>query len=1172
VTAIAIGQVIRHTIYVNIRKKSVFVPLSNHAIAMFITQKTAKIFLLTFLLCLLPLPSKAQEITPDGTTATEVNSADGSNFDIGGGDKAGGNLFHSFGKFGVPTGGSANFLNSPDVENIINRVTGGNVSNIDGLLKANGGANLFLINPAGIIFGQNARLDIGGSFLGSTADSLLFNDGTEFSAVNATGKPLLTINAPIGLNFRDTPADIQVQGNGQGTRTTTDLIDTPDALRVNSDKTFALVGGNLNFDGATIKTAGGRIELGSVGSVASGKVSLTPVDKGWSLGYEGIQNFGDIGLSNQATVDASGLGGGDIQVQGKNIFLRDGSQIEASTIGDIGQQGGTLKVNALDSIELDGVTKQKFDSGFVSQVYKGAIGNAGNLNIETGNLTVSNGAQINATAFGQGNAGNLNIETGNLTVSNGAQISTNTRGQGNAGNVTINAGDTVSFDGTTPQEIPSAVFTTVEAGAKGKGGDINITAKNLSLTNGGNLNAFVRSASKDIPGGQGDAGKVNLNIGNNLSIAGISESGTRSGIFSLVGRDAIGRGGDINIAARNFSIADGARLVSSTDGEGDAGNITINAANSVSLNNSDLFTSVLFSGIGNAGRIDITTPNISVTNGSKLASSTNGEGNAGKIAINAANSVLLDNSNLSTEVDFSGIGKGGDINITTNNLSLDNSAKLSSETSGEGEGGNINLQVGSLSMNNNARLEAATIGKSNAGNITINATDNVSLNNSEISNDTIVGQGNAGNININTKNLSLTNDSIFFNFVGLSTGAAGKIQINASDTISLDNSRFISGSLFGKGSGSAGEIIISTKNLFLTNKSSLSGSSFFSKKNAGDIVINATDAVSLNNSTLSSAVFLGEGKGGSIDINTKKLSLTNDSSVDSSYTKGTKSSSQLGSAGNINLNTDSLTLKNSSISANTTSGKGGNINLNVGNTLQMRDKSKISAEASGIGDGGNIKIDADTIVAFPNQNNDIIASAETGDGGNINITTQGIFGLKKNQSNPPNQSNDIDASSKFGSSGNVFINNIDVDPTQGIEQSPQNVVEPDETVSEACSGSADIAKENSFTIVGRGGFPSDPTKPLNSSILAGVSGSRQESGGAEGLRSRGAEEKKTLSSDEIVPARGMTINEKGQVVLTAYPTPNASDRPVSQSNYCSDRQAKTNTGYIFSDRFFMGGN
>jgi filamentous hemagglutinin family protein len=114
---------------------------------------------LLFCSLLATLPATAQ-VTPDGTTSTTVN-ADGNNFEINDGDRAGGNLFHSFRDFSVRNGGEAFFNNANDIVNIFSRVTGGNISNIDGLLRANGGANLFLINPAGIIFGNNARLDIG---------------------------------------------------------------------------------------------------------------------------------------------------------------------------------------------------------------------------------------------------------------------------------------------------------------------------------------------------------------------------------------------------------------------------------------------------------------------------------------------------------------------------------------------------------------------------------------------------------------------------------------------------------------------------------------------------------------------------------------------------------------------------------------------------------------------------------------------------------------------------------------------------------------------------------------------------------------------------------------------------------------------------------------------------
>ncbi|MGL5939131.1 MAG: filamentous hemagglutinin N-terminal domain-containing protein [Waterburya sp.] len=238
------------------------------------------------------------QVTSDGTVNTQVNQ-NGNVSEITGGETRGGNLFHSFQDFSVGTGNEASFLNANDIANIFSRVTGGNISNIDGLISANGSANLFLINPAGIIFGENARLDVGGSFYGSTADSILFEDG-EFSATDLTNPPVLTINAPIGLNLRDQPGDITVIGNGQDTRSTTDLIDTENALRVNSDKTFALVGGKLNLEGGTIKTAGGRIELGSL--QGNQQVRLTSVNKGFGLDYAGVQNFQDIQLSKTATI------------------------------------------------------------------------------------------------------------------------------------------------------------------------------------------------------------------------------------------------------------------------------------------------------------------------------------------------------------------------------------------------------------------------------------------------------------------------------------------------------------------------------------------------------------------------------------------------------------------------------------------------------------------------------------------------------------------------------------------------------------------------------------------------------------------------------------------------------------------------------------------------------
>ena len=155
-------------------------------------------------------PRLLAQVTSDDTVNTQVTE-NGNTAEITGGETRGDNLFHSFQDFSVPTGNEASFLNANDISNIFSRVTGGDISNIDGLISANGSANLFLINPAGIIFGEGARLDIGGSFYGSSASSILFEDG-EFSATDLDNPPLLTINAPIGLGFRDEPGDIRPVG------------------------------------------------------------------------------------------------------------------------------------------------------------------------------------------------------------------------------------------------------------------------------------------------------------------------------------------------------------------------------------------------------------------------------------------------------------------------------------------------------------------------------------------------------------------------------------------------------------------------------------------------------------------------------------------------------------------------------------------------------------------------------------------------------------------------------------------------------------------------------------------------------------------------------------------------------------------------------------------------
>ncbi|MBN3906522.1 MAG: filamentous hemagglutinin N-terminal domain-containing protein [Nostoc sp. NMS1] len=262
------------------------------------------------------------QVTSDGTTNTIVNQS-GNNFNILNGINKGNNLFHSFSNFSVSTSSSATFdlTNTPNITTIFSRVTGENVSNIDGLIRTLNSSNpvsLFLMNPAGIVFGKNASLNIGGSFVRTTANSIKFADGGEFSAVNSATPPLLTMNVPIGLQLGSNPAPINVEGTGHSLRNPggglslipVTRIPSATKLGVQPGNTLALLGGDLNLNGAILIAEGGQVELGSVNS--GGLVNLIPNPQGYTLGYGDVQSFGDIQLGERSLLDVSGVNTGSV--------------------------------------------------------------------------------------------------------------------------------------------------------------------------------------------------------------------------------------------------------------------------------------------------------------------------------------------------------------------------------------------------------------------------------------------------------------------------------------------------------------------------------------------------------------------------------------------------------------------------------------------------------------------------------------------------------------------------------------------------------------------------------------------------------------------------------------------------------------------------------------------
>ncbi|TBR61262.1 hypothetical protein B4U84_10730 [Westiellopsis prolifica IICB1] len=978
------------------------------------------------------LGAESSIVTPD-----VVNSIPSDR--IEGGATRGSNLFHSFQEFNVGEGRGAYFSNPANITDILTRVTGGNPSNILGRLGVLGNANLFLINPKGIFFGPNASLDLdGGSFFGSTADSVLF-DNFEFSASNPQPVPQLTINIPIGLRFRDNPASINSNAS----------------LAVQTGRSLALVGGDINLNGGTSGTLEGRVELG--GLAQAGTVGFNPDG---SLSFPNSVTRGNVTLTNGARVGAIGQKA-SIVVNARNLDISSGAGLFAVIPSNANPnvQAGDIVINATDRVRLEGNSDSESViinvplSGQAGDIvintrsleatgrfFIGSLaseqGNAGNVTITaTDKVSLQGLAGFNSgiiSLVGQsatGNAGNIVINTRALSVSDSVSLATSTAGQGNAGNIIINASDSVS--------VNSASFLLADTFSSGNAGNIIIDAPNA-----------------------------------NVSFDGAGTSASTS-----VGSRSNGQGGDIKINARTLSVSDSVSLATSTAGQGNAGNIIINASNFVSVNSASSLQANTSSS-GNAGNIIIDAPNANVSfdgagTSARASVSSRSNGQGGDIKINARTLSLTNGAALSTVT--SGFARendpanAGDIEVNVSDfVNIDNSV-LVSRSLGEGNAGNINITGGSVSLTNGGQLLANTFNRGNAGNITINApngtvsfdgTDNEGFPSGAFTtvNSGAVGQG--GDINITARSLLLNNGArLNTNVNGASPtesggiGNAGNVKLNISDTTRIvgeSNIRNSNGFFSNSGirsnvgsgaTGDAGNIEINTGSLFVGGGSQLD-SATEGKGKAGNVTINApTGTVSFDgtdNEGFPSAVFTtveagGEGKGGDINITARSLSLTNGGNLNT-FIRGNSDTQPggIGDAGNVKLNiTDTINIAgvsdkpdfngNFSRSAifsdveNGAIGNAGNIEITTG-SLFVTNGGRLVSSTSGQGNAGGIKINANSFVLDAAQLN-TNSNIENRQAGNIDITTTKDIRLNNGA---------LISAQTQGGQGNIFLSSRDL--------------------------------------------------------------------------------------------------------------------------------------------------
>ncbi|MCC5610700.1 filamentous hemagglutinin N-terminal domain-containing protein [Nostoc sp. CHAB 5834] len=946
----------------------------NHALAQIIPDET--------------LDDKSSRITPNvnikGLPADRIN----------GGTIRGANLFHSFQDFNVGELQRVYFGNPTGIENILTRVTGSNISNILGTLGVDGGANLFLINPNGILFGKNARLDVAGSFVASTANSFVFGNGLEFSATNPqTPSSLLTVN-PSALLFNQLQAGrIENRSIAPAGTDPTGFFDVF-GLRVPDGKSLLLVGGNVSMDGGQLNAYGGQVELG--GLAEPGTVALGVNGDNLSLRFPENVARASVSLTNQAGIYVEGAGGGNIAVNAKNLEILGGSFL----IGGIGQGLGTPETVAGD-ITLNA----------------------------TGSIKVADGSIVyNLVRLGSlGNGGNITIDSGSFSLQDRAGLTASTRGQGNAGNVTVRARDAVDL-------ADANIFSTVSSGGVGKGGNIDILAATLSLKDGAQLLTATREASATAPAGQGDAGNVNVNVTGAVNIAG-EKNGLFSGISSSVETGTVGNGGNITIDSGSFSLQDGAQLEASTSGQGNAGNVTVQARDAVDLADAAILSTVSAGGVGKGGNIDILAATLSLKDGAQLLTITReasatapaGQGDAGNVNVNVT----------------------GAVNIAGEKNGFFSAIRSLVSTGTVGNGGNITIDSGSFSLGDRAQLSASTSGQGNAGNVTMQAQDAVSLadNAAILSTVSAGGVGKGGNIDILAATLSLKDGAQLLTATREASatapagqGDAGNVNVNVTDAVDIageKNGLFsgISSSVETGTVGNGGNITIDSGSFSLGDRALLTASTS-RQGNAGNVTVQARDAVSLaDNAVILSTVGAGGvGKGGNININAATLSLIDGAQLQTltSEASATAPAGQ-GDAGNVNVNvTKSVNIageKNGLLSAifssvsTGTVGNGGNITIDSG-SFSLQNGAILSAETSGLGNAGNVTVRARDAVSLADNAAILstVGAGGVGKGGNININAATLSLIDGAQLQTLTSEASATAPAGRGDAGNVNVN------------------------------------------------------------------------------------------------------------------------------------------------------
>ncbi|MBE9002637.1 filamentous hemagglutinin N-terminal domain-containing protein [Nostoc sp. LEGE 12447] len=1083
-------------------------------------------------------PAFAQ-LTPDnslGKERSQVIPFNQNNDIIDGGAARGINLFHSFQDFNVGDGRGVYFANPDGITNIFSRVTGGNSSNIFGRLGVLGDANLFLLNPNGIVFGKNAQLDIQGSFLGTTANSLVFPNRVEFNATNPQAPPLLAISVPVGLQFGSQPGSITSQAVNE--------------LSVGSGSTLALMGGEIALDDSLLFASNGQVKLGAVGGDTTVGLNVN----GSLLGFKLPENFGraPISLTN-ATIFATGVNGaielfgGKIGLNGSFLygsnggsiivdttqFSLDGSVIQSATFG--AARGGNIQIQASDAVTLTNSSRIFSSSAALATGAGGDVTvNAGKITI-TGDGNTQNSSGISVNTRGAGNGGNLTFNATEFVNINGGFISVVSGGAGNAGNLTVQATNAVNITNRASLGLGSL--------SSGSTGNLRIETGTLRVQNN-----FFGGGVTALSSGGGSVGSISIQARNAVEV---TQSNISTGIVTQFGSKTQATAGDITIETQRLNLKDGGYVSTTTSSSANAANIFIKASDYVEISgfsrgsSSGVLSQSSF-GSGNGGNVTIETPRLSLTQGGNIStSSTTSSGNAGDITIRAKD-VELDGFVFVPKEQLNILNNPAAEEILSEPLAQEVLSRfggffymsdLTSDVIGSNanvRGGTITIDTERLRLSNGGNISTSVFGggRGQGGNLVVHATDSIDITGvgAERLDGSFVpsglfaelqtgGIGSGGNINVTTGRLNLSNNGE----ISASTfnqGNAGNITINANQ-IDLRGSSSVRTQVDDEAKGKAGNISIKAQLLNVQEESQIS-SATQGNGNAGNLTVQV-DNIILTGSDSESATGLissvdekANGQGGDIDITSDRLIVRDDAEIVSG-SLGT------GDAGNIRIKANFLEVigKGSAIASFTNAGNGGDITLDIADLLLLRDRGLISTTAGRAqagGDGGNININSKFIVANTEENSDISANAYTGTGGKVQINSQGIFGIESRPQ--PTDKSDITASSQLGVSGITNINAPDTSSIQNsFTQASPNLIDTNALIANSCI-SRSSKQGGTFFITGSGALRNSPGNGLISVYSTGK------------VRNVEPTSRAWKKGDPIIEAEGLYRLANGQLLLS----------------------------------------